>query len=274
MYSKVYLEITNVCNKNCSFCHGTKRTPKFLSFDEFETITDKLIGTTKYLYFHLMGEPLLHPDLPRFIESATNKGFKVAITTNGTLLNSTKNSLLTSGVYKINISLHSFEQGSDAEFDDYINSVVDFAKASSDIGILTIFRLWNEGADGGRNSDILNKLKTDINGEWVIGSKGYRIKDKLHLEFAGRFSWPDRDIEDLSENVFCYGLKDHFGILCDGTVVPCCLDAEGDIPLGNIFQNSVDEILMSKRAVDLRQGFMNRKPTENLCYKCGYATRF
>lgn len=274
VYSRVYLEITNICNKNCSFCHGTKRPPGMLTIDEFEKITDKLIGITEYLYFHLMGEPLLHPDLKEFIKSATAKGFKVAITTNGTLLSSQKDMLINSGVYKISISLHSFEQGSEDEFSDYINSAAKFAKQSSDAGILTVFRLWNEGHDGGRNAVILDMLKSCLQGEWKAGGKGYRIKNKLHLEFGERFSWPDSDIEDISNSVFCYGLKDHFGILVDGTVVPCCLDSEGNIPLGNILKDDINMILRSERATNIRQGFINRKPSENLCRKCGYATRF
>ena len=274
VYSRVYLEITNICNKNCSFCHGTKRNPRMLTINEFEKITDKLIGITEYLYFHLMGEPLLHPDLKEFIKSAKAKGFKVAITTNGTLLASQKDMLINSGVYKISISLHSFEQGSDDEFSDYINSAANFAKQSSDAGILTVFRLWNEGHDGGRNALILDMLKSALQGEWKAGGKGYRIKNKLHLEFGERFAWPDSDIEDISNSVFCYGLKDHFGILVDGTVVPCCLDSEGNIPLGNILKDDINMILRSERATNIRQGFINRKPSENLCRKCGYATRF
>lgn len=274
MYSRVYLEITNVCNKNCSFCHGTKRTPKMLSVDEFEIITDKLKGITEYLYFHLMGEPLLHPNLAGFIKSATNKGFKVAITTNGSLLESQKQMLINSEVYKISISLHSFENGSNDELYDYITTVSNFAKEASDAGILTVFRLWNEGYDGGRNALILDSLKSGLPGEWKLGGKGYRIKNKLHLEFGERFSWPDKDLDDISKNVFCYGMKDHFGILVDGTVVPCCLDAEGDISLGNILNQDICEILNSTRAQNLRNGFMNRKPSEKLCLKCGYATRF
>lgn len=274
MYSRVYLELTNICNKNCSFCHGTKREPQMLSPDNFQKITDNLVGVTDYLYFHLMGEPLLHPDLEYFIKTATEKGFKVAITTNGTLLNSQKDMLLNSGVYKISISLHSFEKGDENEFCGYINSAVEFAKESSDRGILTVFRLWNEGCDGGRNTVILEMLKSSLQGEWKSGGKGYRIKNKLHLEFGERFAWPDKDLEDISDNVFCYGLKDHFGILVDGTVVPCCLDCEGNIPLGNVLREDINEILSSDRAADMRRGFMERKPTESLCRKCGYATRF
>ena len=81
MYSRVYVEITTICNRNCTFCPGTKRAPKRMTMEEFQTITEKLKGVTKYLYLHVMGEPLTHPLLPEFIRYATEQGFLVSITT-------------------------------------------------------------------------------------------------------------------------------------------------------------------------------------------------
>ena len=61
MFKKIYIEITNNCNLNCSFCIGNKRDKKFIAVEQFKVLLDKLDGFTKYLYFHVMGEPLLHP---------------------------------------------------------------------------------------------------------------------------------------------------------------------------------------------------------------------
>ena len=63
-------------------------------------------------------------------------------------------------------------------------------------------------------------------------------------------------------------------MLADGTVVPCCLDHEGDIALGNIFEGSMEEILASERASAIYEGFRDHRATEELCRKCGYARRF
>ena len=112
-YSRVYLEVTNVCNKDCSFCIGTKRAPRNMTLAEVDLITDKLLPFTDYIYFHLMGEPLLHKDIFDMISLATKKGFKCAITTNGSLLEKHGNALIDSGAYKVNISLHSFEGASE-----------------------------------------------------------------------------------------------------------------------------------------------------------------
>ena len=155
MYSRVYLEITNICNRNCSFCIGTNRTPRRMTMAEFESITEKLRPHTKYIYYHLMGEPLTHPLLPDFIAHAKEKGFHSAITTNGTLLAGRGEALVKAGVYKVSISVHSFENGSDEDYLRYIGDCLDFADMASRNGVLVCLRLWNRRYDEGRNNNTL-----------------------------------------------------------------------------------------------------------------------
>ena len=273
-YSRVYVEITNICNRNCSFCPGTKRMPKRISCDEFSHICKSLVGLTEYIYLHVMGEPLTHPELPRLISIANSFGFKCGITTNGTLLKKRRDELLLSGVYKINVSVHSFEDGTDEEYYGYLSEITEFASLASEKGILTVLRLWNEGSDNGRNDRTLSFIRERLPGEWKFGTRGARIRHKLHLEYGKRFDWPDMSAEYNGDQIFCYGLGDHFGILCDGTVVPCCLDREGTIALGNVFTDDLNTVLASDRANKIREGFKNRCASEELCKRCGYATRF
>lgn len=274
MYARVYLEITNICNRNCSFCPGTNRELRRMTMEEFQLAAGKLRQVTEYLYFHVMGEPLTHPLLPEFIRYARELGFRPAVTTNGTLLPSRGQALIDAGVYKVNLSVHSFESGSEEDYRSYLTACSDFASTASQAGVLTVLRLWNQGHDEGRNQDTLDFFRQALPGEWKQGTRGYRIHQKLHLEYGDRFAWPDLACEDAGDQVFCYGLKDHFGVLCDGTVIPCCLDREGVIDLGNLFTQELEEILNSPRAKQMQQGFRNQKATEELCRKCGYARRF
>ncbi len=273
MYSRIYVEIGNICNKNCSFCHGTSREKRQMSFAEFKLTLSKIRHLTKYLYFHLMGEPLCHPEICKFIEYARGEGFKVAVTTNGTLLSRFGENLIAAGVYKVNVSLHGFED--EREKSKYLDACLSFADKASKEGVLTVLRLWNGEGDGGENTETFAKIKDFFkDSEWVFGSRGARIRDKLHLEYGERFEWPDINASDFGEDVFCYGLSDHFGILSNGSVVPCCLDSDGVITLGNIFTDDIDEILSSPRAETIKCGFKNKKAAEELCRKCGYARRF
>ena len=274
MYSRVYVEITNICNMNCSFCHGHKRAPRRMTADEFSLILDRLSGYTNYIYYHLMGEPLTHPDLPLFVKTAGDRGFKSVITTNGTLLDKCGDKLLDAGLHKVSLSVHSFEDGTEESFLRYMKTLADFAVKANAKGVIVVFRLWNKGFDGGRNDVILDYLKNNIQGDWTENYKGLRICEKMFLEWGDRFEWPDKNADVKSDEVFCYGLRDHFGILCDGTVVPCCLDSDGTINLGNIFDKNIEDILSSDRASAMKYGFDCRRATEELCRKCGYAQRF
>ncbi len=274
MYSRVYVEITNICNMHCSFCHGHSRAPRQMTEEEYAHILKELTGKTQYIYHHLMGEPLIHPLLPRFIQMARKAGFFPMITTNGTLLDRLGDALLTQDLHKINISLHSFEEDRQNDHAQYIQKVAAFAQKANQAGILVSLRLWNNGCDDGRNATALTVLKENLPGQWTENTRGYRIRDRLFLEWGDRFLWPDQNAPDGGDCLFCHGLKDHFGILCDGTVVPCCLDSDGIIALGNVFNENLSDILASSRAKAIAEGFRQRKATEDLCRRCGYARKF
>ena len=274
MYSRVYVEITNICNMNCSFCHGHSRHARRMNEAEFAYVLDKLDGQTKYIYYHLMGEPLTHPLLHEFVKMAGERGYKSIITTNGTLLKERQDELLKAGVHKVNLSMHSFEEGGEDAHAEYVRSLADCAKMAAENGTIAVFRLWNNGFDDGKNDLALDVLKQEIPGEWAQNSRGIKIRDKIFTEFGDRFQWPDKNEEIKGDRFYCYGLKDQFGILADGTVVPCCLDSDGVINLGNIFEDDIETILKSERATAISEGFKCGKASEDLCRRCGYAQRF
>ena len=96
--------------------------------DEFSDLLPKLRPYTDFLYFHLMGEPLLHPHLERFLALAGEAGFKVILTTNGTLLRKKMEILRNApALHKINISLHAFEANDLAvPFETYLDDCFAF----------------------------------------------------------------------------------------------------------------------------------------------------
>ena len=274
-FRKIYLEISNLCNLRCSFCPGTKRPPKAMTEEEFASLLPKLRPYSDYLYFHLMGEPLCHKLLPRFLELAAEAGFRVILTTNGTLLEKQQAMLLDApALHKVNISLHAFEANDLAlPFDEYLKSCFSFGQAAAGKKIVC-YRLWNQGGLDDKNDHILQALRKVFPDPWVRERRGTRMADRVYLENGDKFDWPDLTAQKTDGKVFCYGLYDQIGVLCDGTVVPCCLDHEGDIPLGNLFTQDMEEILSSPRVTEILQGFRTGDPPEELCRRCGYAKRF
>lgn len=278
MLKRAYVEITNICNLRCVFCPGTGRKKEFMPPERFQVLAARLRGHVKYLYLHVMGEPLLHPQLGEILDIAAGMEFRVCLTSNGTLLGEKGGIVLgAEGVHKVSVSLHSAEGNGFKELGQYLTDVWDFAVRAADAGIICALRLWNIGGAEERNGEILTFLADKL-GCWPLElpepRKGsWKLRERLYLEQAEKFDWPDLNAPEAGTR-FCLGLREQVAVLCDGTVVPCCLDHEGDVPLGNLLETELPEILNGGRASALYRGFSEGRPSEELCRRCGFAARF
>ncbi len=282
MLDRIYVEIGNICNMKCSFCSGTKRAPKQMNKEEFETVCQRLSGYTENLYFHVMGEPLLHPELDALIKTAKRYGYKTSITTNGTLLKRRGGVLLENAdaLHRVSISLHAPEgNGIDTTVGEYLDSAIEFARSFSALDKNVIFRLWNldsltRDGENTLNALILHRLKEAYVGEWTKRYSGYRLAYRTFLELDEIFTWPSESEAQPTDIGRCHALKRQIAVLADGTVVPCCLDSEGKIPLGNIFSESLSDILSGECALAMKKGFDSGRMVHPVCKTCTYARRF
>ena len=263
MYKKIYVEITNSCNLNCPFCIGNNRQKEFITEYKFNLLLNKLKSHTKYLYFHLMGEPLLHPMVNKLINKAS-KDFNVNITTNGYYINKIKDN---KNIHQINISLHSFDDKKNKTLDEYLDNIYNAVDNLLVNNTIISYRLWvNNKYKADIIKSIENRYNTNINGNT-------KIKEHLFLEFETEFIWPNLNNHYCNEEGTCQGLRTHIGILVDGSVVPCCLDYNAQLCLGNIYENDLDEIINQKRVKDMIKGFQNNKKIEKLCQHCNFYDR-
>ncbi len=217
--------------------------------------------------------------LPELLQTADALDFRVNITTNGTLLPQRSKLLAAApAVRKVSISLHSQEASADRRWEGYLEHCIDFARQAAVGGKIIGLRLWNlergQFDPDGQNAPVTERLRRAFPGEWVPVREGFRLAERIFLEYGERFTWPDWEQEAAGGQAFCYGLRDQFGVLCDGTVVPCCLDHDGDLALGNLFDRPLEEILSSPRATAIYEGFSRRRAAEDFCRRCGYARRF
>lgn len=267
MIDRCYIEITNTCNLDCHFCPKHQRKRRQLSAEEFDLLTDKVRGKVCFLYFHLMGEPLLHPLLPQFITMAREKGFKTVLTSNGTLLHRAMN-LLDTLPHKVQLSLHSHESNARGELSSYMEEVMNFATQAAAKGTCVVLRLWNQGGMDKENEQVMDYIAEYVPRPWKERPDGFRLCDNLYLEFDRKFEWPSANASSAKREVFCKALLKQIGVLSDGSLVPCCLDHNGDVVLGNLFHQSLEEILSSPRAQAMIEGFQHHTATEALCLNC------
>ncbi|MGL5001279.1 MAG: radical SAM/SPASM domain-containing protein [Cetobacterium sp.] len=287
-FKKIYIEISNICNLKCSFCPTTKRKAQYMSIENFSHILKEIKGFTKHIYLHVKGEPLFHPNLNEILYTAKKEGFFVNITTNGTLIKNQSELLLRENAPRqINFSLHSFDGNFESiDYNDYLKNILSFVEKSLEKNETYIsLRLWNFNKDDKDslqqkgNHYILDKISEKFNldykiSELIVPGKGLKIKDKLYINSDLEFKWPELEDSYSEESGFCYGLRNQVAVLVDGTVVPCCLDGEGVMNLGNVFQKKFEDIIDDSRAKAIYCGFSNNKAVEELCKKCSFKEKF
>ncbi|NUN05345.1 MAG: radical SAM/SPASM domain-containing protein [Bdellovibrio sp.] len=285
-FQKINIEISNICNLQCSFCPEVVRSKKIMPLELFQRIIQQVAALTEQVCFHLMGDPLVHGELADFIQVCEQQEVKIFFVTNGVLLREKQAQLLLSpALRQVNFSLHSFHDNyPDRDPTVYLERIFAYTERAllERPDLYINYRLWNlqevRGA-ASRNREMLARIsdRFSVNIESHVDvrlKKSVHLKNRLYLHFDTEFIWHSVDLPILGSKGTCYGLSSHFGILVDGTVVPCCLDKEGAIPLGNIRDQEILEILDAPRSQALLAGFRQKKLVENLCQRCQYIERF
>jgi len=274
-FKRVYVEITNRCNKNCKFCVSSKRNLNQMSVDEFKYTLKQIKPYTDYIFLHVLGEPLLHSEFDSILAVCDEFNVNVNITTNGSLLKKRLNSILNHKcVRQINISLHSLLNN-----DDYLEDILYSTKQIIDeTKIYVVYRFWTLSNYKLKDNQlkiidsILNYYNCTDKLKLVNSENNIELQKNLYLNKSNLFEWPSLESKEYSDN-FCYGLKTQVAVLSDGTVVPCCLDSEGIINLGNIFKTSFKDIINSKKSLKIIKDFNDNKCSEELCKHCSFKNK-
>lgn len=286
-FQKIYIEISNICNLQCTFCPEVERDKKIMSAENFKIILPKVLPYTDQICLHLMGEPLAHPEFKEILDICNFYKAKLNLTTNGTFLNKYgfETFLKSPALHQINFSVHSFKDNFPSQdIRPYLFDILQFSKmALTEKPELYInYRLWNlPGVTTTRdeNQDVIDHIceyfQMPINERVDVGfKKSKNITGRVYFHFDTRFEWPSLLSPTQGEIGFCHALSQQIGVHANGTVVPCCLDKEAGIPLGNLFEQELEEIFQSKRCQSMKQGFEKQRLIEDLCQKCTYIKRF
>lgn len=286
-FLRTYIEISNICNLQCTFCPEVEREKKILSTDNFRIILKKVLPYTEQVCLHLMGEPLAHPEFPKILKICEEENAKVHLTTNGTFLSKYGFDLFlkSKALRQINFSIHSYKDNfPDKDIRPYLYDILLFSQmALTEKPELYInFRLWNliqTTSMRNENQDIIDHIcqffQVPINEKVDVSNrKSKNIIGRIYFHFDSRFKWPSYSDPEQGDKGFCHALSQQIGIHADGTVIPCCLDKEAGIPLGNVLAEDFEQILNSERLIRMREGFKKNLLTEELCRKCTFIKRF
>ena len=236
--------------------------------------------STKYtnlVCLHVKGEPLLQSKLEEILKILEKYNLKANITTNGTLIKEKLEIIKKSkSVRQINFSIHSITQNEKLN-EKYLQQI--FESAEQIENIIISYRLWNlkNIDENSINASIIKTIENYYNiqnlKQQLTENDFIQLKENMFINQDIEFLWPDINKESIINKGRCLALKDQIGILVDGTVVPCCLDNNGDIPLGNILEERLEDILNKTKSVTIKKNFENSIITCNLCRTCGFLKR-
>ncbi len=266
---RVYIEITNRCNLRCSFCTPHHRPYQDMSIDNFKKIIDEVKSITSYIYLHVHGEPLCHPEINEFLDYCDQEEMKVQLVTNASLLSMHPNLLQHSSIRKLFLSLHSVKFHPDKSHITSNDIIQWIDKIQEKENRYLELRFWVNDS----SSLLLKALKSQFEFIPTAHSSKFKIHSQCFVHFDQQFEWP-KDAQGIKTTGTCLGGKNMIAILVDGTVTPCCLDCSGDINLGNIFSSSLDTLLKNKRYFNFIHHLSQNKFVEQLCQKCTYKNRF
>ena len=285
-FHRVYVELTNICGLQCSFCPPKIRPTNTMSLSFFEHVLEELRPYTKELAYHIVGDPLALSNLEAYLDITHQKGFRVSLTTSGYYLNKhALSTFLHPAIKQINFSLNSYNKNQmPLSFEAYMEPILKLCALKNEKRkeLFINLRVWNmdeaqsEKTFNAHLFTLLEKsFSTSLHVKEIYENKpkSIRLDEKILLHFDEYFEWPTLDSTHQSQGT-CQGMDSHFGILADGTVVPCCLDKEGVIALGDLHVNRLKDILTSSKAQTIRKGFKSGCAVETLCQKCLYKERF
>ncbi|EAH8539961.1 radical SAM protein [Campylobacter upsaliensis] len=277
LFKKIYVELSDICGLECEFCPSKKAQRGILPLQDFEKIATQIYDKAEIFTFHLLGDPLILRNLEQFINMANTYQMKLEITTSGFHLNEKNQNLLLNyeNIHQINFSLASFFSQKKLSLNAYLTPILAFCKKHLELKKSSFInlRLWNFDVNfkaPKENEEIYKILNENFKEKFDFTMPKIRLERHIMLHQAKRFTWPSLNAPFISKKGFCYALKEQVGILSDGTLVPCCLDSGGAINLGNVLENSFQNLLETKKFLDLKQGFERGERLENLCQRCEF----
>jgi len=285
-FYRIYIELTNVCGLSCSFCPTKNLPSKQMDLVFFESVVSQAAAYTREVACHVVGDPMTLANLSDYLDILHKYGLRAMLTTSGYFLKKQSyKTLFHPSVKQINISLNAFNKNDTRlTFEQYIAPVLALCeeKWKQDKELFINLRVWNLDemmSERSFNEMLFERfskafgISLSLDDIYLERPKSVRLASKTLLHFDEYFKWPSLKNRIYGDGT-CQGLQSHIAVLASGKVVPCCLDCDGVIALGDLHENTLESILKGRRAQEMLAGFKAGKAVEELCQKCSYKERF
>ncbi len=276
-FKKIYVELSDICGLQCGFCPNPKNIRGVMPLELFEKVCKEAAPLTQMITLHVLGDPCKLKNLKLYLNIAKRFSLKVDLVTSGVYLHDFE-TLLQDVIYQISISL-------DAGLDDhnklnqhrYIQKILEFCRYKFEKNSEVFLNLRIQDSTLEKHQDAIKPfLETfEVISLEALKSQGRaRLFKKSFLNIQKTFKWPSLNapnpLNQESKIPYCYGLIKQIAILSDGVVVPCCMDTQASINLGNLNHTPLKDILKSQKATAIKTHFLKGEALEPLCKNCSY----
>ena len=286
-----YIETTNYCNLECSFCNRNEVIGplKHMSISNFKKLLDKIkhhpIKEAKLMG---MGEPMLHPKFDEIVKTfkdyfpdaflivATNCQYNIS---EGKALRKRFQTAL-QYIDLLYFSIDGYEESYErdrapAKWDKLLTFLDDFRNMDRRGCRVTCNYVVNpQNVDDIKkvNDEIvdeygLEELRLNIAQDWSEDKSmpgGYSNKQLKYLKSWGN-NVKGKAVWDFSD---CFWVNEGIYTTVEGNVKMCCMNTAAE-PFGNIFQTDLEDIRNSKDYQNVKLGCNTNNPTSH-CKSCSY----
>ncbi|MGL2822165.1 radical SAM/SPASM domain-containing protein [Helicobacter pylori] len=276
-FKKIYIELSDICGLQCSFCPNPKNIRGVMPLELFEKICKEAAPLTPIITLHVLGDPCKLKNLNYYLSTAKRFSLKVDLVTSGAYLHNFE-TLLQDAIYQISISLDAgLDNHNKLNQHRYIQKILEFCRYKCEKNSEVFLNLRIQDSTLEKHQNLIKPFLESfecVSLETLKSQGRARLFKKSFLNIQKTFKWPNLNapnpLNQESKTPYCYGLIKQIAILSDGVVVPCCMDTQAHINLGDLNHMPLKDILNSQKAMAIKTHFLKGEALELLCKNCSY----
>ncbi|WQU50077.1 SPASM domain-containing protein [Helicobacter pylori] len=277
LFKKIYIELSDICGLQCSFCPNPKNIRGVMPLELFEKICREAAPLTPIITLHVLGDPCKLKNLNHYLSTARRFSLKVDLVTSGVYLCDFE-TLLQDIIYQISISLDAgLDNHNKLNQHRYIQKILEFCRYKCEKNSEVFLNLRIQDSTLEKHQNLIKPFLESfecVSLETLKSQGRTRLFKKSFLNIQKTFKWPNLNAQNSlnqeSKTPYCYGLIKQIAILSNGVVVPCCMDTQAHINLGDLNHTPLKDILKSQKAMAIKTHFLKGEALELLCKNCSY----